>query len=123
MGKQRQIDLKEDNVRLMEPEFVVNQPAIEFYVETWFDTDKYFGTEVNDDDDLWINMYLRYNYETGKLSAIYIIVDSNKGDQDFDWELTADEEKMFKKLLDEYAQDDGFKDISEWAEEYKKDLE
>ena len=37
MGKQRQIDLKEDNVRLMEPEFVVNQPAIEFYVETWFD--------------------------------------------------------------------------------------
>lgn len=123
MGKPRQIDLKEDNVRLMEPEFVANQPAIEFYVETWFDTDLYFGTEVNDEEDIWINMYLRYNFETGKLSAIYIVVDSNRGDQDFDWELTADEEKMFKKLLDEYAQDDGFKDISEWAEEYKKDFE
>lgn len=122
MGKQRQIELKEDNVRLIDPEFIDNQPAIEFYVETWFDTDKYFGTEVNDDDDIWINMYIRYNFETGKLSAIYIIVDSNKGDQDFDWELTADEEKMFKKLLDEYAQEDGFKNITEWVEEYKDDI-
>ncbi|HCA28211.1 MAG TPA: hypothetical protein DEP23_00795 [Ruminococcaceae bacterium] len=31
------------------------------YVETWFDVDKKFGTHTADDDDVWLNLYAKYN--------------------------------------------------------------
>ena len=30
------------------------------YIETWFDVDKKFGTDTSD-DDVWLNMYAKYN--------------------------------------------------------------
>lgn len=31
------------------------------YIETWFDVDQKFGTNIADEDGTWLNMYGKYN--------------------------------------------------------------
>lgn len=34
---------------------------IAVYIETWFDVDQKFGTNIADEDGTWLNMYGKYN--------------------------------------------------------------
>lgn len=34
---------------------------ITVYIETWFDVDKKFGTQIADEDGTWLNLYGKYN--------------------------------------------------------------
>ena len=34
---------------------------ITVYIETWFDVDKKFGTQIDDEDGSWLNLYGKYN--------------------------------------------------------------
>ena len=102
MGKIRQIELNKDNIRLVDAEF--DEKGISFYVETWFDVDKYFGTDTKDDENAWINMYLVWTPSTDKFKATYTI-NTPYSDEEFDWKLTDDEKKLFKSAIEDYARD------------------
>lgn len=102
MEKSRQIELNKDSIRLMDAEF--EKEGISFYVETWFDVDKYFGTNTKDDENVWINMYLVWTPSTDKFKASYTI-NTPYGDEEFDWKLTDDEKKLFKSAIEDYARD------------------
>lgn len=46
--------------REMEVDCDIGQ-EITVYIETWFDVDKKFGTQLNGNDSAWLNLYGKYN--------------------------------------------------------------
>ena len=72
-----------------------NATEITAYLETWFDVDKKFGTNTKDDDDVWLNMYAKYNPFDDAL-RIECEIDKPKGSEYFDYTPTEAEERLIK---------------------------
>lgn len=74
--------------------------TIDATYELWFDVDQYFGTNIRDIEDTWINFYTMYHPDSNDISAIYYISsdDSNDG---FEWELTPEEKIFFLKKMEQ----------------------
>lgn len=68
------------------------------YIETWFDVDKKFGTSTKDDDDVWLNVYAKYNPFDDTL-RIECEIDKPKGSEYFDYVPTETEEKLIKDMI------------------------
>lgn len=77
-----------------------NATEITAYLETWFDVDKKFGTNTKDDDDVWLNMYAKYNPFDDTL-RIECEIDKPKGSEYFDYTPTEAEEKLIKDMIAE----------------------
>ena len=75
-----------------------NAAEITAYLETWFDVDKKFGTNTKDDDDVWLNMYAKYNPFDDTL-RIECEIDKPKGSEYFDYTPTEAEEKLIKDMI------------------------
>lgn len=83
-----------------EPEFELDKGTVNFYWETWFDVDKYFGTETADNDSAWVNMYSDYDYNTDTLTS-YLYLDKDEGDERLDFVFTAEEEAFLRKHIED----------------------
>lgn len=83
-----------------EPEFELDKGTVNFYWETWFDVDRYFGTETADDDSAWVNMYSDYDYNTDTLTS-YLCLDKDGGDERLDFVFTAEEEAFLRKRIED----------------------
>ena len=77
-----------------------NATEITAYLETWFDVDKKFGTNTKDDDDVWLNMYAKYNPFDDTL-RIECVIDKPKGSEYFDYTPTEAEERLIKDMIAE----------------------
>lgn len=77
-----------------------NATEITAYLETWFDVDKKFGTSTKDDDDVWLNMYAKYNPFDDTL-RIECEIDKPKGSECFDYTPTEAEERLIKDMIAE----------------------
>ena len=77
-----------------------NATEITAYLETWFDVDKKFGTNTKADDDVWLNMYAKYNPFDDSL-IIECEIDKPKGSEYFDYTPTETEEKLIKDMIAE----------------------
>ena len=96
----REIDITKQDVRCYD-DFYVEMGYVDVAYELWFEVDKYFGTDTSA-DDTWLNFYTYYNID-GTVSAVYEI-DSDGGNESFDWPLTEEEKVFFKTLMEEYCQ-------------------
>ena len=77
-----------------------NAPEITAYLETWFDVDKKFGTNTKDDDDVWLNVYAKYNPFDDTI-RIECEIDKPKGSEYFDYTPTEAEERLIKDMIAE----------------------
>lgn len=77
-----------------------NVTEITAYLETWFDVDKKFGTNTKDDDDVWLNVYAKYNPFDDTL-RIECEIDKPKGSEYFDYTPTEAEERLIKDMIAE----------------------
>lgn len=77
-----------------------NVTEITAYLETWFDVDKKFGTNTKDNDDVWLNMYAKYNPFDDTL-RIECEIDKPKGSEYFDYTPTESEAKIIKDMIAE----------------------
>ena len=77
-----------------------NATEITAYLETWFDVDKKFGINTKDDDDVWLNMYAKYNPFDDSL-RIECEIDRPKGSEYFDYTPTETEAKLIKDMIAE----------------------
>ena len=77
-----------------------NAAEITAYLETWFDVDKKFGTNTKDDDDVWLNVYAKYNPFDDTL-RIECEIDKPKGSEYFDYTPTEAEERLIKDMIAE----------------------
>ena len=112
MGKERQIELTEDSIRLLKPTFINCDSAIEFEVEIKFDDQKYFGVDYDPDNED-ISFYVVYDAETEEITANYSVNRADKV-ENFDWELTDEEQKLFKTAMDNYVRAEGLMNIEEY---------
>ena len=72
--------------REMEVDCDIGQ-EITVYIETWFDVDKKFGTQLNGNDSAWLNLYGKYNpYEDTLRIECEIDADDGQPNQWFDYE-------------------------------------
>ena len=117
MGKPRQIELKSDELgHLYDP--YVTENTISWYLDEYFNLDKYFGLDgVEENDDLrqLVLPYVIYNKQTGDIILEYYnpTTDPNQTTP-IEWELTDEEKKLFKALIDEFAVENGYKDINDY---------
>ena len=69
------------------------------YIETWFNVDKKFGTDTSD-DDVWLNMYAKYNPFKDTL-RIECEIDKPLESEYFDYEPTESESQFIKEMIAE----------------------
>lgn len=70
------------------------------YIETWFDVDKKFGTNICDEDGSWLNMYAKYNPFENTL-RIECEISRDDGSECFDYEPTKAESQLIKEMIAE----------------------
>ena len=95
------MEITRDMIRI-DDDFSVDddQKIVTAYLETWFDVDKKFGTDVNDDDNAWVNFYADYNVETDNLTCFYLISHPNSC-TDHEYKPTVAEAKIIKEMMQE----------------------
>ena len=93
------MELTRKNIRI-DSDFGIDddQKMVTAYFETWFDVDEKFGTNINDDDDAWLNFYADYNIETDELTCFYLICRPNNC-TDHEYKPTEAEEKLIKEMM------------------------
>lgn len=69
-------------------------------VETWFDVDRKFGLDINDEEGTWVNIYAKYNpfEDTLRLECEVSAYDYSRC---FDYEPVGNEEKFIKEMIAE----------------------
>lgn len=96
----RKLDITKENLNCCGDIFL-DLDCINITYELWFDVDKYFGTETNSSDDIWVDFFT-YWYPDGNVSAVYCL-DSDTDYKSYDWELTEEEKKFFLQKMEEYC--------------------
>ncbi len=91
---------------------------ITVYIETWFDVDKKFGINTADDDDVWLNLYAKYNPFAETL-RIECEIDKPDGSEYFDYLPTPAEEKLVKEMIAEKIKEE----YSQTPEEFCKEMQ
>lgn len=115
MGRERQIEINKDSIRLRDRHLIHSDSEIEFTAECLFDEDKYFGTDIaNNEDSFLMGFWVVFDPEYCEISANYAVDDGKGHIESFDWELTDEEKEFIKELMDEYVRDEGLLSIDEW---------
>ena len=95
-----------------------NATEITAYLETWFDVDKKFGTNTKDNDDVWLNMYAKYNPFDDTL-RIECEIDKPKGSEYFDYTPTEAEERLIKDMIEETIKSEYGQTAQEFCEQFQ----
>ena len=86
------------------------------YIETWFDVDQKFGTNIADEDGTWLNMYGKYNPFVDTL-CIECEISRDNGSEYFDYEPTSAETKLIKDMIAEKIREEYHQTPQEFCEE------
>ena len=97
-----------------------NATEITAYLEIWFDVDKKFGTNTKDDDDVWLNMYAKYNPFDDTL-RIECEIDKPKGSEYFDYTPTEAEERLIKDMIAEKIKSEYGQTPQEFCKDFQVD--
>ena len=95
--------LNKHNLRICD-EIFVEEDHINVTFELWFDVDKYFGTNIRNDADTWINFYVDV-YSPDKIKSFYVI-SSNTEDKDVSWTLTDNEKALILEIIEDKIRED-----------------
>ena len=115
--KTRQIDVTKEDIRCCD-ELMITDDSIEVTYELWFEVDKYFGTNIHNNENAWINFYT-YWYPDGTITAKYSI-DDMPNYESFDWELTENEVEFFRNKMERYCKQCDEMSLMELWQEYNK---
>ncbi len=96
--------------------------VISAYIEIWFDVDKKFGTNINNEDGTWLNMYGKYNPFEDTL-CIECEIARDSGSKYFSYQPTNDETKLIKELIAEKLQNQYGETPKEFCSRFIDDAE
>ena len=95
-------ELERDDIRIdhdMDVDCDIGR-EITCYIETWFDVDKKFGTNTQQSDAEWLNMYGKYNPFEDTLRIEYEVSNDNHSSY-FDYKPTTAESQLIKEMIAE----------------------
>lgn len=96
-------DLTKNDIEVYDLEINDDGDGISAYLETLFDVDEKFGTNVNDDDDSWVNFYAEYFPESGELKCVYII-DKPQNNEEYEYIPSKAEKDLIVSMMEELCQ-------------------
>lgn len=112
-------EIEKDDIRIdsdMEVDCDIGQ-EITAYIETWFDVDKKFGTNIAGEDGTWLNMYAKYNPFEDTL-RIECEISRDNGSEYFDYEPTVNETRLIKDMIAEKIRVEYHQTPQEFCEEF-----
>lgn len=110
-------DLTKNDIEVCDLEINDNGDSISAYLETFFDVDKKFGTNVNDDDDAWVNFYAEYFPESGELKCTYVI-DRTNSSEEHEYIPSPAEKRLIISKMEEVCRKESACSMEELLEEY-----
>ena len=113
-------DLTKNDIEVCDLEINDDGDGISAYLETLFDVNEKFGTNVNDDDDSWVNFYAEYFPESGELKCTYF-VDRANGSDEHEYVPSANEKSLIISMLEEECQKESGYSISEFLNSYTEE--
>ena len=91
---------------------------LNFEYEMWFEHDKYFGTNVREQDG-WVNFYTDW-YPDGSINAWYTVNTPDESSEEKVWILLPEEERILRTKMEMKAEELGFKSLAHmWVEDWK----
>ncbi len=75
-----------------------NPQVIVCYLETWFDVDKKFHLNINDEEGTWLNMYALYNPFEDSL-RLQCCISRRDSESEFSYEPTNAESRFIKDMV------------------------
>ena len=75
--------------------------GVSSYLETWFDVEKKFGVNV-DDDGTWVNFYAEYYPKNEELKCTCVVSKTDASD-DFEYIPTENEKALIISMMEEYC--------------------
>ena len=98
------MELTRDMIRI-DGDFSLNdeETIVTAYIETWFDVEKKFGVDLEDDPDAGLNFYANYNVETDELTCEYIVSKTNSCIA-YSYEPTEAEATLIAEMMQEACQ-------------------
>ena len=110
------MELTKDMI-VIDGDFSLNddQNVVTAYIETWFDVEKKFGIDLEDDPDAGVNFYANYNVETEELTCEYIVSKTNSC-MAYEYEPTEKEAELIKQMMQEACQEMHGCDLYSFAE-------
>lgn len=92
-----------------------NYDGVSCQFKTYFDVDKKFGTNVNDDCDSWVNFYAEYFPESRELNCEYYVHTPNSF-ENRSYIPTEEERRLIIFAMEEYCQDNYGENIMEFIQ-------
>lgn len=100
-----------------------NYQQLNLYIETWFDVDKKFGLNINDEDGTWLNIWGIYNPFEDSLRLECQISRGDGNDEYFDYVPTFGEAKLIKDKVAACIKNRHDKTPQEFCEQYMDEPE
>lgn len=105
-------------------EIIEQDGKLNFYIETWFDVDKVFGTDVlTDQNDDWLNIYANYDMERGEVcdTLDLALCKGNGSDEHFTYSLNEAEKEVLLRKMDEFCQQQTGMSLTEYAQQLREE--
>lgn len=115
-------DFTKDEIVIGDIEVNDNCTGVSSYIETHFDVDKKFGTNVNDDCDSWVNFYAEYFPESNELKCEYF-VDTPYDNKCYSYIPTQTEKELIVSLMEEYCRKEENMSIDKFIESINQEME
>lgn len=93
-------ELTKNNIAVRDIEINEEGTGVSAYIETWFDVDKKFGTQVANEEDTWVNFYAEYLPQKDELKCTYI-VDGPNTCEESSYNPTSAEKELIISLMNE----------------------
>lgn len=115
-------DLTKDELVIGDMEINDDCSGVSSYIETWFNVDKKFGTNVNDDCDSWVNFYAEYFPANDELKCEYF-VDTPYDNKCYAYIPTENEKRLIISLMEEFCQKEENMSIRKFIELSEQKIE
>lgn len=94
---------------------------ITVYIETWFDVDKKFGTNIADEDGACLNLYGKYNPFEDTL-RIECEISRDDGSEYFDYQPTGSEAQLIKKMIADKIREEYHQTLQEFCGDIQNEM-
>ncbi len=113
-------DLTKNDIEVCDLEINDDGDGISAYLETLFDVDEKFGTNVNDDDDSWVNFYAEYFPESGELKCTYVI-DKPQNNEEYEYIPSKAEKDLIVSMMEELCQKEEGSSLADLLNNFQED--
>ena len=115
----KNLDFTKDQIDVEDMEVNDDNNGVNSKIEMYCDIDEKFGTNINNEDGAWMNLYVTYYPDIDRLDIdLYISRDDSY--EDIDYTPSKEETALLKTVMEEYCQQHEGMSIQDLIAEYQE---